>query len=337
MTKKTINHTESIIVPDFFQHISSILDLNRLSKDDIVFQIDERPECEFFGGLVGYVGYEMKSQTLCGRFNNDRANTPASTFLFSDRVVIFDHEKKIAFVSLISDSLEMLASQKEWMQSLQATQLRETSNCIQASEFQVKMNARLSHDKGRYVKNILAASEKIEIGETYEVCLTTQLEASVSCDAPHPLQFYKHLRKSNPAPFAAFFDFGQFLVASSSPERFMEIDIEGNVSMKPIKGTIQRATKSNFSGTDIDKENSKRIEKLQNNEKDRSENLMIVDLIRNDLGLVCETGSVLVPKLMHVESFATVHQLVTTVTGKLKDGYGAIDVIKHSFPPGETF
>jgi para-aminobenzoate synthetase len=134
------------------------------------------------------------------------------------------------------------------------------------------------------------------------------------------------MRRVNPAPYAAFLRWPGGAVLSASPERFLRVDPKGSVETKPIKGTIARDADAA-----IDRE---QVERLRTSEKDRAENVMIVDLLRNDLSRVCETGSVIVPHLLVVESFATVHQLVSTVRGTLRPGAGIVDLVRAAFPGG---
>jgi para-aminobenzoate synthetase len=153
--------------------------------------------------------------------------------------------------------------------------------------------------------------------------LTTQIDVAVAVD---PVLLDRYLRQINPAPYAALFRFADMAVLSSSPERFLGIDKERQVEAKPIKGTARR-------GTTTEEDRAVRTA-LQQNEKVRAENLMIVDLLRNDLGMVCEIGSVHVPKLMDVETYATVHQVVSTIRGTLRSDVDAITCMQAAFPGG---
>ena len=155
------------------------------------------------------------------------------------------------------------------------------------------------------------------------MCLTTELHSD---GAIEPLAAYRALRARNPAPHAALLRLGDVSVLSSSPERFLRVDRERIVESKPIKGTARRGAHP--------VEDAYRAAALLADDKSRAENLMIVDLVRNDLGRVCALGSVEVPRLMAVESYATVHQLVTTVRGRLRDDASAIDCVRAAFPGG---
>ena len=174
-----------------------------------------------------------------------------------------------------------------------------------------------------YLANIAACKHEIFEGESYEICLTTALHSDGAID---PLAAYRLLRRRNPAPYAALLRLGDLSVLSSSPERFLRVDRGRVVESKPIKGTAARAADP--------AEDMWRAAALRDDEKSRAENLMIADLVRNDLGRVCALGTVEVPALMAVESYATVHQLVTTVRGRLREDATAIDAIRATFPGG---
>jgi aminodeoxychorismate synthase component I len=179
------------------------------------------------------------------------------------------------------------------------------------------------HDDRNYLRLIIEAQKYIAAGDVYQLCLTNQISLKVSGDALHT---FLKLRESNPAPYSAYLRFGDLKVVSCSPEQFLRVTSGGTLSSKPIKGTRPRGEDA---GAD-----ALAAEELKGNEKERAENLMIVDLMRNDFGRVAEPDSVIVPKLFDVESYATVHQLVSTVEAKLAPNLTAVDAIKSAFPGG---
>ncbi|GBG68235.1 hypothetical protein CBR_g2786 [Chara braunii] len=177
-----------------------------------------------------------------------------------------------------------------------------------------------------YVEDVKHCLEAIYSGESYEVCLTTSL---ISDRAPaNPLSFYRILREKNPAPYAAWLNFSSdsLSICCSSPERFLRLDKDRTLEAKPIKGTVPRGTN--------EAEDELRKQTLMCSEKDSAENLMIVDLLRNDLGRVCDLGSVHVPIFMDVETYATVHQLVSTIRGKVRSEIAPMDCVRAAFPGG---
>ena len=185
-------------------------------------------------------------------------------------------------------------------------------------------------DKGApqwYVEGFRIVQEHLHAGDSYEVNLTHRLQRESGLA---PAQVYVALRALNPAPYAGFLqhdiDDARAWLLSSSPERFALIDEERRLTTKPIKGTTARVADP------AGDESARR--RLASDAKFRAENLMIVDLLRNDLSMVCEPGSVEVPDLMAVESYATVHQLVSTVTGRLREGVGTLDALRALFPAG---
>jgi para-aminobenzoate synthetase component 1 len=174
-----------------------------------------------------------------------------------------------------------------------------------------------------YREKIAQAKQFIREGQVYQLCLTT--EVVIHADTvDHEL--YRLLRHYNPAPHQALFRVGGRSMVASSPETFLHISPAGLVTTKPIKGTRARGDTP-----EQDRENAR---ELAESEKEQAENLMIVDLMRNDLSRVCDEASVQVPQLLEVESYPSVHQLVSTVTGQLASGVGAVDAVKACFPGG---
>jgi para-aminobenzoate synthetase len=301
-------HTESIF--DFLAR-----EIERYHCQDVGLPFD------FAGGFVGYFGYELKQE--CGSPGPHRSEQPDALFIFADRFLAFDHvAREIYLVALFEEGG---ASPDSWFDAMQDGLARlGVPPPPGYGDQQAPVVFRLQHSRTEYMARIAAALREIHAGETYEVCLTNKLVVEdVSVDN---FSLYRILQRINPAPFSAFLKFPGVSVLSSSPERFLRVDRQGRVEAKPIKGTAPRSADPN--------EDIRLAQQLRSDEKNRSENLMIVDLLRNDLGRVCETGSVSVPKLMDVETYATVHQLVSTVQGRLAARYSVIDCIKSAFPGG---
>jgi para-aminobenzoate synthetase len=178
-------------------------------------------------------------------------------------------------------------------------------------------------DLQTYRDLILRCQEEILQGETYEICLTNQLVGEGRIDA---FAVYRTLRSHNPAPYAAYLRYGELAVLCASPELFLRIGLDGTVDSKPIKGTAPRGA--------TPEEDAVLAQELLDDEKTRAENLMIVDLLRNDLNRVCEVDTVHVPALFQVETYATVHQLVSTIRGTLREDLTAVDCVQAAFPGG---
>lgn len=176
--------------------------------------------------------------------------------------------------------------------------------------------------RGEYLRAVRHAKEYIAAGDIYQVNLSQRMSAPL---ASTPLSLYRRLTEQNPAPFAAFLETPDAAIICCSPERFLQIR-SGEVETRPIKGTRPRGATPD--------EDAALAAELVASEKDRAENVMIVDLERNDLGRVCEFGSVHVPELFALESYATVHHLVSTVRGRLRPDASALDCLRASFPGG---
>jgi anthranilate/para-aminobenzoate synthase component I len=160
-------------------------------------------------------------------------------------------------------------------------------------------------------------------GDAYQLCLTNRVDVEVR---PDPAETYLALRASSPSHHGGYLRFGDTALLSASPEQFLHVDADGTVSTKPMKGTRPR-------GADPEQDAALRRELLES-EKERAENLMIVDLMRNDLGRIAELGSVSVPNLLEVEEYAHVHQLVSTVRARVRHPLTALDVVRAAFPAG---
>ncbi|WP_316203119.1 MULTISPECIES: aminodeoxychorismate synthase component I [unclassified Bradyrhizobium] len=278
---------------------------------------------DFSPGYVGYFGYEMKAET--GGAQAHSSPISDSQWIFADRVICFDHQEQIIWL-LCCDLSEKESRAEEWFATIQRRLLGAASSPARNEPLErradiISFESRISDES--YLRLIERCLSAIRDGESYEICLTKQIAASVSSN---DLEIYLRLRRANPAPYSALVRFGDVRILCCSPERFIRCGRGGELESKPIKGTIRR-------GSTIE-EDAKLSEQLRTSEKERAENLMIVDLIRNDLGRVCEAGSVCVPNLFTIESYATVHQLVSTVRGRLRPECSIVDVIRAMFPGG---
>lgn len=261
---------------------------------------------DFRPGFVGVIDYEGQTQ-----------------FLNVDRAIVFDHDAKRFY--LIGE----FADQGAYENWKQAALLRVGLCGGEQAAYRLfhpqlrseKITVR--HSDEEYLQLIERAKSEIAAGEVYQLCLTNRIRVEVS---GHALATFMHLREVNPAPYAAYFKFGATELVCCSPEQFLHVDARGHARTKPIKGTRPR-----HSDAAIDAATKR---ELAENEKERAENLMIVDLMRNDLGSVSKPESVAVTKLFDVESFAAVHQLVSTVEADLAAGKNAVDAIEAAFPGG---
>jgi para-aminobenzoate synthetase len=296
---------------DLFHYLKRRLNETEVACPDLPF--------DFACGYVGYFGYELKA--ICGARAAHPSQHPDCLLIFADRCLAIDHETGEVYL-LFLGSPEESAEAAAWFDTISA-QLADLPAGPATARRQVDILFAPAHTQESYLAKIDQCMTALADGESYEICLTNQLCAEASID---PFSFYRLLRERNPAPYSAFLKFPELAVACSSPERFLKISQDGIVEAKPIKGTIKR-------GADAQEDQSLR-ERLASDPKSRSENLMIVDLLRNDLGRVCEVGSVTVPKLMHVETYATLHQLVSTITGRLRADQTAVDCLRAAFPGG---
>ena len=275
---------------------------------------------DFTCGFAGYLGYELKGD--CGGRLVHRSPLPDAALVFCDRLIAFDHDQRRVHLLALEDA-GGAATAEAWLGATERALegLAPPAPLTPPPPGALAFAARERRDA--YLANVAACKHEIAEGESYEICLTTELRSTGTID---PLAAYRALRARNPAPHAALLRLGDVSVLSSSPERFLRVDRERIVESKPIKGTAPRAAHP--------AEDAYRAAALRDDDKSRAENLMIVDLVRNDLGRVCALGSVEVPALMAVESYATVHQLVTTVRGRLRDEATAVDCIRAAFPGG---
>ncbi|NIA25797.1 MAG: aminodeoxychorismate synthase component I [Gammaproteobacteria bacterium] len=273
----------------------------------------------FLGGAIGFLGYELSRhlEELPASTVDDLA-LPDLAFCFFDTVVAQDH------ATGATNLIVTLPRGVDPAPVIEATLNRldsPRSSC--ATERSTESGFTADFTRAGYIDTVRRVKEYIYAGDIYQANLSQRFHASVDA----PWQLYRRLRSLNPAPFSAFLDFADFQVASSSPERFLRVEGR-NVETRPIKGTRRRSS---------DPAVDERLrEELGSSAKDRAELSMIVDVERNDLGRVCEYGSVQVAEHAILESYTTVHHLVSTVRGRLRVEFDVVDLLRASFPSGSV-
>lgn len=281
----------------------------------------------FCGGMVGYIGYETAHAIEdIPDTGLDDLNLPDLAFMVADEVMVHDHA---------SEETRLLITGRGRTQTDARIDAEKRTRKFQekVADFPGPENAPFAEDEANsikahftresYMEAVECCRQHIFAGDIFEVCLTHRLSTELSLK---PWQLYNRLRAINPAPFASWLNFSGFQVVSASPERFLSLNNDRLIESRPIKGTRPRGENSG--------EDRRLHHELQNSEKDRSENVMIVDLVRNDIGKVAEIGSVDVPEFLVVEPYATVFQLVSTVTGRLRPELDAFDLVRACFPGG---
>ena len=284
------------------------------------------------GGYVGYFGYEARAamglehgHPVPGYLPAHEAPTPDSLWLPAVRYLVHEHARPGAAAR------SWLVGDEPWCEAAEQL-LRAVGE--RASDSPPVNPPELTEPllfpapaAEAYMDSVRASQHEIYEGNSYEVCLTAQTSARIQNPSPELFfELYRRQRAHNAAPYAAYLRCGDFSVLSSSPERFLSVDEQRNAQTKPIKGTIARGA--------TPEEDAAAAAWLRTDEKTRAENLMIVDLLRNDLSLVSEPHTVRVPVLMGVESYSTVHQLVSTVSSRLREGISAVAAARACFPGG---
>ena len=280
------------------------------------------------GGAVGYFGYD-----LCHFIERlpavarDDLGLPEGYLGFYDTLLAFDHRRGQAY--LVSTGLpeeepeaRRLRAQRRLGEFL--AKLRQPAPPPEESFSPPVGGVRANFSREGYLEAVERAREYIAAGDIFQVNLSQRFEVPLPFP---PYQLYKQLRRCNPAPYAAYLNFPGVQVVSASPELFLRLKGD-RVETRPMKGTRPRGTEP--------EQDQALARELQGSIKDRAENVMIVDLMRNDIGRVCRFGTVRVPRLYTLEKYATVWQLTSTVAGRLRAGLGTVDLLRAAFPGGSV-
>lgn len=277
--------------------------------------LNEQPDLPFQGGIIGHFAYDLgRSVETLPSTAEDFAKLPDLRVGMYLWALVVDHEKQTA--SLVADSRVSQAT----LDQVEGRLLTEIPS--NQEPFSLSKTFQANMDEQGYKKKLNQVDDYIHAGDCYQVNFAQRWHSKFKGDS---WEAYKQLRQVAPTPYSAFLDSASDQILSLSPEQFLELK-ENQVTTKPIKGTRPRS------------ENPRKDEALKqalaDSLKDRAENLMIVDLLRNDLSKVCEHNSVKVPKLFNIESYANVHHKVSTVTGTLADAFSPVALLKHCFPGG---
>lgn len=290
-----------------------------LLREHLKDRLETPPDIKFAGGALGYWGYDLaRRQSRLPELARDAERLPDMAIGIYDWALQLDHQEKTA----------QLVSHKRYPQTAQIIpQILERlmrNSIVSQSTFQVRGHITSNFSRASYEVAFAAIQAYLRAGDCYQINLAQRFAAQASGDA---FSAYCKLRQLSPAPYSAFLNLPQAQILCASPERFLQVR-QGHVETKPIKGTRPSVADA--------LQNALLVQDLRSNPKDRAENLMIVDLLRNDLSKSCVPGSVQVPKLFEVESYATVHHLVSTVTGELAAGRDALALLRDCFPGGSV-
>jgi para-aminobenzoate synthetase len=307
------------------QCVPSIFDYLECKLRERAVPADPALPFDFHLGFVGYLGYELKAET--GGSRAHRSPYPDAALVFAARAVVIDHDRRCSHLLVLSPSPDDPHS-REWLDRTAAALSsvgpapdRCTAPSVLTNPGDGPLDLRL--DAGTYRARIRESLELIRAGQTYEVCLTNIARVNHGVDA---LATFDRVRMLNPVPHAALLQFTGLSVISASPERLVRLNRDGSLESRPIKGTRPRGASP---AQDLALRTA-----LAGSEKDRAENLMIVDLVRNDVARVCASGSVHVSELFGIESYASVHQMVSTVRGCLRRDAHPVDAVRALFPAG---
>lgn len=273
----------------------------------------------FAGGALGYWSYDLaRRMMVLPGIARAAGQLPDMAMGIYDWAVVLDHQRRTAQLvshQRFSETAQLLPQILRRLQS---------EAPLPSDTFRVRGEITSNFTSGSYATAFASIQDYLQAGDCYQVNLAQRFRAEALGDA---FGAYLSLRNLSPAPYAAFLNLPQAQILCASPERFVSVQ-NGKVKTRPIKGTRPRSSDA--------WQDRLLAEELRNHPKDRAENLMIVDLLRNDLGKSCVPGSVRVPELFEVESFSNVHHLVSTVEGRLAAGRDALDVLRDCFPGGSV-
>lgn len=308
-----------------FGYLNKILSKYQISSEN------GREVSPFLGGGIGYFAYELGRQVEeLPKTTRDELKIPECYLCFYNCVIIYNHEKEEVYISHFDPrcrcNIHSIEQIKEEIEAISPGRYNEemvSRGWKRIKEGEILSEFKSDFTKDEYLEGVNRIKEYIFAGDVYQVNLTQRFQTELGDIASWEL--YKRLMHINPSPFASYLNFDEVCVVSSSPERFLRVEGR-DVETRPIKGTTKRGA--------TPQEDARNKRYLFNDEKNRAELAMIVDLLRNDLGRVCKPGTVRVRAFPELETYASMHHLVSTITGELIENRGIGDLLTATFPGG---
>ncbi len=301
---------------DPFNLVKKLLSFRKVSRDP--------SSPPFTGGVAGFFGYGLLSHCEPSTRLKEKPEAPEGDLWlgFYNKIIAFDH---IAHETILVVNHDESIDPEVALDDLESIVLNgAVDNTTKMNSNKIPYEYSSNFSKDEYLEAVESVRRYIEDGDCYQANISQRFRVIGDFD---PVSLYLRLRKINPAPFAAYIDTGKVQALSSSPERFLKFH-DGITQTRPIKGTRPRGASA--------EEDERLLAELVNSEKDRAENMMIVDLMRNDLSRVCLPHTVKTTEICAVEKFPTVFHLTSTIEGKVRSGIGAVDLLKHCFPAGSV-
>ena len=291
-------------------------DILSFLEEEIEFDVKTYEKFPFLGGALGYIGYDEKATYEKVKFNNpDTLGVPKSYLMFYEKFIIFDHYFNNYYLCIVTDINEDVADE-DFSFISKDNVYTEKKSISEENDFTSNMT------KDSFKNMVSKCKEYIVRGDVFQVVPSQRITKKYVKDE---FSIYRKLRRTNPSPYMFYMDFEEFKIVGSSPERLVKVS-DGIVSTNPIAGTRPRGINP--------EEDLKLEEELKNDEKERAEHLMLVDLGRNDIGKISEIGTVEVNKFMVIEKYKRVMHLVSEVKGKLKKDISKLDSLKSIMPAG---
>lgn len=275
----------------------------------------------FYGGAIGYIGYDsIRQYEDIGAILEDEIEMPELHVMFYQNVIVFDHKKQS--VTIITTNLSGNRTREDLINHIHQIEQQIATDVLEQEEGTFQLQFEPSIDQKKFVEMVDIAKQHIIDGDIFQVVLSQRMKADFTVD---PFAFYRRLRLANPSPYMFYIDFDSYIVLGASPESLIKT-YKGEVITNPIAGTRPRGK--------TEQEDLALAEELLADEKERAEHKMLVDLSRNDLGRVCETGTITIPKYMIIERYQHVMHIVSEVKGQLTEEYTGIDALIATLPAG---